>query len=104
MNSSTKLAIVTGPSALSPIVTQDDVGRDEKIVEMWLAGRASNTQRAYREDVMSFVQFLAIAWPTESTAMLSVSIKDVLAFREQLVQKNAAPKTINRRISSISSF
>jgi len=28
----------------------------------------------------------------------------VLAFREQLVEKNAAPKTINRRISSLSSF
>ncbi len=31
-------------------------------------------------------------------------IKDVLAFREHLVAQNAAPKTINRRISSISSF
>ena len=28
----------------------------------------------------------------------------MLAFREHLVEKNAAPKTINRRISSLSSF
>lgn len=33
-----------------------------------------------------------------------MSVKDVLAFREQLTEKNAAPKTINRRIASLSSF
>ena len=33
-----------------------------------------------------------------------MSVRDVLAFREQLLQNNAAPKTINRRISSLSSF
>ncbi len=75
------------------------------LFEAWVTRRQSlHTQRAYREDIMTFVKFLGVAWPEESTALLSVSIKDVLAFREQLVAKNAAPKTINRRISSISSF
>lgn len=53
---------------------------------------------------MSFVRFIGIEWPDEATALLSVSVNDVLAFRDQLVAHNAAPNTINRRISSLSSF
>ena len=75
------------------------------IFESWVTRRQSpHTQRAYREDVMSFVKFMDIEWPSQATAMLSVSVRDVLSFREQLVTKVAAPKSINRRISSISSF
>ena len=75
------------------------------LFESWVARRNSaHTQRAYREDVMSFVKFMGIAWPDQATALFSVSVKDVLAFRELLLEKNAAPKTINRRISSLSSF
>ena len=53
---------------------------------------------------MSFVKFAGIDWPDQAIVLYSVSVKDVLAFREHLVEKNAAPKTINRRISSVSSF
>ncbi len=75
------------------------------LFEAWVARRNSpHTQRAYRADVMAFVKFCGIAWPDQAIALLSVSIKDVLAFREQLMRNNAAPKTINRRISSLSSF
>ena len=51
---------------------------------------------------MTFVKFVGINWPDQAIALYSVSVKDVLAFREQLVANNAAPKTINRRISSLS--
>jgi integrase/recombinase XerC len=75
------------------------------LFESWVTRRKSHhTQRAYREDVMSFVRFLGIEWPDQAMALLSVSVRDVLAFRELLLSKNAAPKTINRRISSLSSF
>src|ERR1035438_8207450 len=75
------------------------------IFESWVARRQSpHTQRAYREDVMTFVKFLGIAWPDQSISLLSVSIKDVQAFRDHLISLNAAPKTINRRVSSVSSF
>lgn len=53
---------------------------------------------------MTFVKFLGVAWPAQSTSLLSVSIKDVQAFRDHLLSLNAAPKTLNRRISSVSSF
>jgi len=73
--------------------------------EAWVTRRQSHhTQRAYREDVMSFVKFLGIEWPGESWKLLSASIKDVQAFRDELIARDLAPKTVNRRISSLSSF
>jgi site-specific recombinase XerD len=53
---------------------------------------------------MSFVKFAGINWPDQAIALYSVSVRDVLTFREHLLERNAAPKTINRRISSVSSF
>jgi len=53
---------------------------------------------------MAFVRFAGITWPDRATLLLSVSITDVHSFRDYLRAHNAAPKTINRRISSLSSF
>jgi site-specific recombinase XerD len=73
--------------------------------EAWVARRQSpNTQRAYREDVMAFVKFMGLIWPGQATELLRTSVQDVQRFRSHLVAKNAAPKTLNRRISSLSSF
>ena len=75
------------------------------IFEAWVKRRKSpHTQRAYREDVMSFVRFVGIEWPQHSIELLQVTIKDVQAYRDELLAKNVAPKTLNRRISSLSSF
>jgi integrase/recombinase XerC len=75
------------------------------IFESWVKRRDSkHTQRAYREDVMSFIAFLGIRWPEESTRLFTVSVTDVLAFRERMLAEAKAPKTINRRIASLSSF
>src|ERR1700733_14428046 len=53
---------------------------------------------------MAFIEFRDLAWPDESSQLLRVSILDVQAFKEEMVKHGAAPKTINRRISSLSSF
>jgi integrase/recombinase XerC len=75
------------------------------IFETWVKRRQSrHTRRAYREDVMAFVRFLGIAWPEQCVSLLAVSITDVQDFREGMIAQDAAPKTINRRISSLSSF
>src|SRR5947209_13160072 len=75
------------------------------VFESWVQRRKSpHTQRAYREDVMAFVRFLGIAWPGQATSLLSASINDVQSFRDELLSRDAAPKTLNRRISSVSSF
>ena len=47
------------------------------VFESWVTRRYSpHTQRAYREDVMAFVKFLAIDWPKESWKLWAASIKD----------------------------
>ena len=75
------------------------------IFERWVARRSSqHTQRAYRQDVMDFVKFLGVCWPEESTHLFTVSVADVLGFRDLMVEEDKAPKTINRRIASLSSF
>lgn len=75
------------------------------IFESWVNRRDSlHTRRAYRADVMAFVQFMGWRWPRDATEFLRTSITDVLNFRNFLVEQDAAPKTINRRISSLSSF
>lgn len=76
-----------------------------EIFERWVARRRSHhTQRAYREDVMCFVRFMGFEWPQSAPDFLTVSLKDVQAFRDEMLAKGAAPKTLNRRISSLSSF
>jgi site-specific recombinase XerD len=76
-----------------------------ELFELWIGRRRSpHTQRAYRQDVMGLVQFLEIGWPTQSVRLLTVTVQDLQAYRNWLRQKDAAPKTLNRRIASISSF
>ena len=76
-----------------------------EIFECWVTRRSStHTQRAYRQDVMDFVRFLGLHWSDESTRLFTVSVADVIAFRDQMLAESKAPKTINRRIASLSSF
>lgn len=75
------------------------------IFETWVNRRKSDhTRRAYRGDVMAFVEFRKWTWPKDSARLLRVSILDVQAFKDYMVENHAAPKTMNRRISSLSSF
>src|SRR5262245_32456774 len=76
-----------------------------EIFERWVARRESkHTRRAYRQDVMAFIAFLGIRWPEDATRLFRTSVVDVQAFRDQMVADGKAPKTINRRIASLSSF
>jgi site-specific recombinase XerD len=77
----------------------------ERLFESWVnRSQSFHTRRAYRDDVMSFVRFLGLAWPQEAPPLLQVSVLDVQRFREALVELGAANKTLNRRICSLSSF
>src|ERR1017187_3661980 len=111
-----QLATKVKPFALPPILIGTQTPAVRRRVESfffsvascfdaWVSRRQSpHTQRAYREDIMAFVKFMGLTWPDQAIEVLRISIQDVLAFREQLLAKSAAPKTINRRISSLSSF
>lgn len=113
---STELVPVAKPELLPPVLAghQTEHVRERverfylsiaEIFELWVTRRKSpHTQRAYREDVMSFVRFMGFEWPRSAPDLLTVSLKNVQAFRDEMLAKNAAPKTLNRRISSLSSF
>lgn len=81
------------------------------LFEKWVQRRQSpHTQRAYRQDAMAFIRFLGkiwpegLRWPEDSWKLLTVSLDDVIRWRESLIEAEAAPKTLNRRISSLSSL
>lgn len=74
-------------------------------LEIWVKKRKSeHTRKAYRNDVMSFVRFMDWKWPDDAAEMLRTSIFDLQAFKQHLVDQKRAPKTVNRRIASLSSF
>ena len=78
----------------------------DAMFDAWIARTQNpNTQRAYRQDVMSFIQFRAIRWPDESDRLLQTSVPEVHAWRDWMQhERDLAPKTLNRRISSLSGF
>ena len=64
-----------------------------------------HTQRCYRRDVLSFIEFLDIEWPKDSWKLLKTSVEDVRRWRTFMSdEQEFAPKTLNRRISSLSGF
>ena len=111
-----KLMVVDGADLMPPILAGAETPAARKkvenffssvaeIFERWVTRRKSpHTQRAYREDIMSFVKFMDWEWPKDAEMMLMVSIKDVQEFRDEMNVKDLAPKTVNRRIASLSSF
>ena len=69
--------------------------------------RSSNyhTQRCYRKDVLTFIEFQGIDWPKNSWQLLKTSVEDVRRWRAFMDEElDHAPKTLNRRISSLSGF
>lgn len=111
------MPVTTGSPALPPILAGKVTPEVEEqvrrfvfsvaaIYETWL-GRCTSphTRRAYDQDVMCFVrQYLKLEWPERSSDLLQISVQTVQAYRDWLVVNRAAPKTVNRRISSLSSF
>jgi len=77
-----------------------------QLYQSWLNRRPSpHTRRAYDQDVMTFARgFLRLTWPGDASRLLLVSVHEVQAYRDWLTSEEAAPKTINRRLSSLSSF
>ena len=76
-----------------------------EMLERWLARcQSPHTQRAYRQDVMTFVRFMKFSWPEDASRLLLVRVSDVQRYRDFLLHEQAAPKSIVRRISSLSGF
>jgi len=76
-----------------------------EILERWISRRASpHTQRAYRQDLFTFIGFAGITWPEQASDLFSITVAQVHAYRDWMIARDDAPKTINRRISSLSGF
>jgi integrase/recombinase XerC len=76
-----------------------------EMFERWVSRSDSvHTQRAYRQDVMKFVSFMGLQWPDDASILLRVRVADVQDYRESLNGEGAAPKSIIRRLSSLSGF
>ena len=76
-----------------------------ELFERWVTRRESpHTQRAYRKDVMALLEFVSIDWPREGMKLFTVTVGDVQQWRDWMVEEDYAPKTINRRVSSVSSL
>jgi len=76
-----------------------------EIFERWVnRPKSVHTRRSYRDGVLSFVRHRGIVWPQEAPALLTISVADVQTYRDVLAAVGAAPKTINHRVSALSSF
>lgn len=76
-----------------------------EMLERWITRcQSQHTQRAYRQDVLTFLRFLQLDWPRQAPALLTVTVGEVHRYRDWLLAQGAAPKTVNRRIASLSGF
>jgi len=104
------------PANLPPILAGHATGKMQQqvtgfyhsipdIFERWVNRRTSpHTQRAYRGDVIAFMAFRGIRWPQDAIQLCTVTVGDVQDWRDEMEAENKAPKTLNRRVSSLSSF
>jgi hypothetical protein len=85
-----ELVRVDGPSpGLPPLMTGRHTAAVEaqvrdfsqsvaQIFERWVTRRSSaHTRRAYRQDVISFVEFLGICWPEDATPDTSEPLANI---------------------------
>ncbi len=53
---------------------------------------------------MALIGFLELQWPRDAMQLLTAGVSDVQAWRDWMIAGQYAPNTINRRVSSVSSF
>src|SRR6266404_3984936 len=76
-----------------------------EMLDRWISRRSSpHTQRAYRQDLFTFIGFANLLWPDDAAALFGVTVGQVHAYRDWMTARGDAPKTINRRIASLSGF
>ena len=56
-----------------------------EMFERWAARHgSSHTRRAYRRDVLSFVEFMGLRWPQQAEELLRASVADVQHWRDAM--------------------
>jgi hypothetical protein len=63
-----------------------------EMFERWAARHgSSHTRRAYRRDVLSFVEFMSLRWPEQAEELLRASVADVQRWRDAMREQSKAP-------------
>jgi site-specific recombinase XerD len=70
---------------------------DEMLIEMWLHNRSRHTQRAYRRDVESFLEYV-------NKPIRHITLGDLQQYSDFLFQKNLSPVSIKRSLWAIKSM
>jgi hypothetical protein len=84
----------------------DSEGRIRRLLEAFLSGRNRRTAQAYGQDLAGFADYLGVPDVDAATRLLlSLAPGDAnavaLGYRTQLVERELAPATINRRLASL---
>lgn len=88
------------PLALSPV--------QERLLDAFLAGRRPATIRAYQQDLADFAVFVRVADAEEAIRRLLATPQGdangiALAYKADMVRRELAPATVNRRLSALRS-
>lgn len=91
-------AIARPASPLAPVPAVAGADRtDERIVQMWVAGRSPNTQEAYIADARRLFEFVG-------KSLSQITIEDLQAFAAELETQGLAPRTRRRILAAIKSL
>ena len=98
------LVVLNDPDELPPILAghltpqrraraQSFYAGVAELFERWAARRPGrHTQRAYRRDVLSFIDFLGLLWPQDAFRLLLASVADVQRWRDAMMAATKAPQ------------
>ena len=82
----------------SPLLKPESVNSDEELLALWLHGKADNTVRTYRREVLWFLSYV------EKSA-LAVGLADVQAFASYLEDSSGlSPTSVARTLAAVRSF
>ena len=93
--SQTEVVPVGGNHITSVVPRQADT--DQQLIELWLHGRSSHTQRAYRADIKQFVEFV-------EKQLHLVTLGDIQAVADQLEDADLMPSSRHRKLSAVKSL
>lgn len=88
-------APIGSASSTDGLAHQDQT--DQQVIELWLHGRSPATQRAYRSDANRLSEFV-------SSPLHAVTLGDLQAFADHLLNEGLSPASQHRTLSAIKSL
>jgi len=89
-----KNSLEHGPPQLHPV---QQANSDDQLIELWLHGRSSHTQRAYQNDSGDFLEY------TE-TPLRNMTLGQLQNYADALHSKKLSPASIKRKLASVKSL